>query len=58
VALQGRWENKSTFFFDYDEVANINYYQFRLTFEQAGVTIELREKTGLMEARFHGDAAE
>jgi CubicO group peptidase (beta-lactamase class C family) len=54
VALQGRWENNSTFVFDYDEVANINSYRFRLTFVDKDVRIELSERTGLVEAEFQG----
>jgi CubicO group peptidase (beta-lactamase class C family) len=54
VALQGWWENNSTFVFDYDEVANINCYHFRLTFVHDDVGIELSEKTGLVEATFQG----
>jgi CubicO group peptidase (beta-lactamase class C family) len=54
VALQGWWESNSTFFFDYDEVANINRYRFRLTFVHDDVGIELSEKTGLVEATFQG----
>jgi hypothetical protein len=54
VALQGRWETNSTFVFDYDEVANINSYRFRLTFVHDEVSIELSEKTGLVDAKFQG----
>jgi CubicO group peptidase (beta-lactamase class C family) len=54
VALQGRWETSSAFIFDYDEVSNINCYHFRLTFDQNDVSIEVKEKTGLVEAKFHG----
>jgi hypothetical protein len=54
VALQGWWEGNSTFVFDYDEVANINSYRFRLTFVHDDVGIELSEKTGLVEATFRG----
>ena len=57
VALQGRWENNNTFVFDYDEMANINSYRFRLTFFQDDVSIELSEKTGLMDAKFQGKSA-
>ncbi len=57
VALQGRWESNSTFVFDYDEVANINSYRYRLTFIHDGVSIELSEKTGLMDAKFRGKSA-
>lgn len=58
VALQGRWENNSTFVFDYDEVANINSYHFRLTFAHDAVSIELSEKTGLVDAVFQGKSAD
>ena len=54
VAMQGWWENNSTFVFDYDEVANINSYRFRLTFVHDDVGIELSEKSGLVEAMFQG----
>jgi CubicO group peptidase (beta-lactamase class C family) len=54
VALQGWWESNSTFVFDYDEVANINSYRFRLTFVRDDVGIELNEKSGLVEATFQG----
>ena len=57
VALQGRWENNSTFVFDYNEVASINCYRYRLTFVHDDVSIELSEKTGLLEARFQGKSA-
>jgi hypothetical protein len=58
VALQGRWESNSTIVFDYDEVANINSYRFRLTFLHDDVSIELSEKTGLVDAKFHGKSVE
>jgi hypothetical protein len=54
VAMQGWWENNSTFVFDYDEVANINSYRVRLTFVNDDVGIELSEKSGLVEATFQG----
>jgi CubicO group peptidase (beta-lactamase class C family) len=54
IALQGWWEGNSTFVFDYDEVANINCYHFRLTFVGDDVGIELSEKTGLVNATFQG----
>lgn len=54
VALLGWWEGNSTFVFDYDEVANINCYHFRLTFIHDDVSIELSEKTGLVEGTFQG----
>jgi len=44
------------FAFDYDEVANINCYNLRLTFARDDVRIEMSEKTGLVEATFNGKA--
>ncbi len=54
VAMQGWWEGNNTFVFDYDEVANINSYRYRLTFVHDDVSIELSEKTGLMDVKFQG----
>jgi hypothetical protein len=54
VALRGSWETNSAFAFDYDEVANINCYHLRLTFEHDDVGIELSERTGLLRATFQG----
>ena len=58
VALQGRWESNNTFVFDYNEVANINCYRYRLKFVHDDVSIELSEKTGLVEAKFQGKSAD
>jgi CubicO group peptidase (beta-lactamase class C family) len=57
VALRGWWENNRTFVFDYDEVANINSYRFRLTFVHDDVNIELTERTGLVDTKFQGKSA-
>lgn len=55
VALSGAWENGATFVLDYNEVANINAYRLRLTFDDQGVTVELSERSGVFAAtRFHG----
>jgi CubicO group peptidase (beta-lactamase class C family) len=57
VALQGHWESNSTFVLDYDEVANINSYHYRLTFDHNDASIELSERTGLLDAKFQGKSA-
>jgi len=57
VAMQGRWETYSTFAFDYDQIANINCYRFKLTFEGDKVSIELKERTGLVDIMFLGKLA-
>ena len=54
VALTGTWESDQTFVLDYDEVANINSYRFRLAFSDGGVSVELNERTGLVKAKFNG----
>ena len=54
VAVSGAWESNSTFVLDYNEVGNINAYRFRLTFSDSRVTVELTERSGLVEARFRG----
>jgi CubicO group peptidase (beta-lactamase class C family) len=54
VALSGEWTDKSTFAFDYDEVANINSYRFKLIFNGYKVRGEITERTGLVTADFHG----
>lgn len=54
VALRGWWEANDAFVLEYDEVANINCYVFRLTFGSEGVAIEVDEKTGLLHAGFRG----
>ena len=53
VALRGWWETNRTFVFDYDEVANINCYRYRMTFNGDDLAIELSEKTGLEKTTFH-----
>jgi CubicO group peptidase (beta-lactamase class C family) len=54
VAITGAWESDDTFVLNYDEVANINSYRFRLTFSGESVSVGLKEATGLIDARFGG----
>jgi CubicO group peptidase (beta-lactamase class C family) len=54
VALKGGWESNDTFLFEYNEVANINSYSFRMTFSGDDVSVQLKEKTGLKEGTFKG----
>jgi len=54
VALMGEWEDERTFVLDYDEIANINSYRFRLAFGARDVKVELSERTGLTKAEFGG----
>jgi len=54
VALAGTWEGDTTFTFDYDEVANINLYHYRLTFAGRQLSVEVNEQTGLVHTHFTG----
>jgi hypothetical protein len=54
VALAGAWEGPNIFTFDYDEVANINSYRYRLTFAGRELSIEVTEQTGLLHTQFKG----
>jgi CubicO group peptidase (beta-lactamase class C family) len=54
VALKGFWQNGKTFVLDYDEVSNINDLWFSLSFQDAGVTVELSERTAGAKVSFSG----
>lgn len=54
VGLKGFWRDNTTFVLDYDEIANINHYQFELKFSEKDVSIQLSEKTGTVNLSFAG----
>lgn len=55
VALQGTWKTEDTFLFEYNEIANINSYAFSMTFSgDNDLSVEVKERTGLIKATFHG----
>jgi CubicO group peptidase (beta-lactamase class C family) len=54
VAVSGEWNGDSTFTLEYDEVSNINCFQFQMTFADRQMSVRVRERTGLLEARFRG----
>ncbi len=56
VGLRGFWENKDTFVFDYDEIANINCYRFTMTFANDRVSIQISERTGMAKLDLTGTA--
>jgi CubicO group peptidase (beta-lactamase class C family) len=57
VAVSGAWESESTFVIDYNEIANINTYRFRLTFSERDVEVEMTERSrAIQSARFHGSS--
>ena len=54
VGLKGFWKDNATFVLDYDEIANINHYQFEIKFSEKDVYIQLSEKTGTVKLNFAG----
>jgi CubicO group peptidase (beta-lactamase class C family) len=55
VSVNGAWEGDSTFVIEYNEIANINTYRFRLTFSDRDVDVEMTERSrAIQSARFHG----
>lgn len=57
VALVGEWRANKEFAFDDDEVANINCFQFSLSLAGPLMRIDVRERTGLLQARLSGREA-
>jgi len=47
AAAKGWWESDNVFVVHLDEIGNINEMQFKLTFEDDQVTIQIQELTGL-----------
>ena len=54
IGLKGYWKDDETYVFDYDEIANIDNYQFELKFGEKGVFIKLGEKTGTVQLSLAG----
>jgi CubicO group peptidase (beta-lactamase class C family) len=54
AALKGNWEDPHTFVLNYDEIANINSYQLRLSFSGDTVSVQAKERTGLFDEKFAG----
>jgi CubicO group peptidase (beta-lactamase class C family) len=57
VAIHGSWSGPSTFVLDYDEVANINAFVCRFTFEGDVAWIDLKERSGELDIRIRGSAS-
>jgi len=57
VAVAGTWTDERTFAVDYDEVANVNDFRLRLSFSGPDVSIDVSERTVLLETNFRGRAA-
>jgi CubicO group peptidase (beta-lactamase class C family) len=58
VGLKGFWKDNETFVLDYDEIANINHYQFEMKFSEREVLVKLSEKTGTAQLEFAGRVKE
>lgn len=57
VGVKGSWEGPDTFSLEYDEIANINYYQLRLDFDAQRVSLNLTERSSGMKAKLAGKVA-
>jgi hypothetical protein len=58
VGVKGYWEDKDTFFLEYDEIANINYYQLRLDFDDKRVSLNLTERSSGLKTKLAGKVLE
>jgi CubicO group peptidase (beta-lactamase class C family) len=56
VAVEGHWEGSNVFVLDYDEVANINSFVCRFTFEGQTVLLDLKERSGELDIKLRGRA--
>jgi CubicO group peptidase (beta-lactamase class C family) len=55
VSVSGAWDSDSTFVIEYNEIANINTYRFRLTFSGRDVDVQMTERSrAIQSARFRG----
>jgi CubicO group peptidase (beta-lactamase class C family)/lysophospholipase L1-like esterase len=54
VAVTGEWRGKGKFAFEYDEIGNINCYQFSVAFDGNVASFDVHERTGLLDARLRG----
>jgi hypothetical protein len=57
VRVKGYWEQGQTFVLDYDEIANINHFVFKLGFDGPQLRVQVTEKTGQVDAKFSGTPA-
>jgi len=56
VAVEGRWEGPDVFMLDYDEVANINPFVCRFTFDGLMFSLDLKERSGELDLKLRGRA--
>ena len=56
VAVHGGWDGPSTFVLEYDEVANINAFVCRFTFDGHTASIHVKERSGELDLTVRGSA--
>ena len=56
VAVEGHWESPDVFVLDYDEVANINSFVCRFTFDGETLSLDLKERSGELDIKLRGRA--
>lgn len=56
VAVEGHWEGPNVFVLDYDEVANINSFVCRFTFDGKTLSLDLKERSGELALKLRGRA--
>lgn len=54
AAAKGFWQTDNVFALDLDEIGNINRWRILMTFRDDGVTVVMKEMTGLASARLEG----
>jgi CubicO group peptidase (beta-lactamase class C family) len=54
VGLRGSFGEGGAFAFEYDEIANVNCFRFRLTLKDGALTARVSERTGNFEAELRG----
>ena len=56
MAIEGHWESPNVFVLDYDEVANVNSFLCRFTFEGQTLSLDLKERSGELDIQLRGRA--
>jgi CubicO group peptidase (beta-lactamase class C family) len=54
VGMRAHWDDEQTFVLEYDEVSSTNCSWLRLTFNDDGVSVQAKERTGLFDEKFAG----
>ena len=54
VGMKGNWQSPNVFVLNYEEIANINAYQFKFSFNGNRITVKATERTDGSEVSFEG----